>query len=92
MHNPQLAKQILQGITRASLADKELYFSSFVPGNNQGSYRQQSMAKSDDLTWLEGECDRWSLDPGRNWFARIRPDLIVGSKEEYEQLMASKGE
>jgi DNA-directed RNA polymerase subunit beta' len=88
---PATAKQVLQGITRASLQTKSFISAASFQETTKVLTVASINAKSDDLLGLKENVIVGHLIPAGTGL-REYDDLIVGSKDEYEKLMASKAE
>jgi DNA-directed RNA polymerase subunit beta' len=88
---PSTAKQVLQGITRASLQTKSFISAASFQETTKVLTVAAINAKSDDLLGLKENVIVGHLIPAGTGL-REYGDLIVSSKEEYEKLMASKAD
>jgi DNA-directed RNA polymerase subunit beta' len=88
---PATAKQVLQGITRASLQTKSFISAASFQETTKVLTVASINAKSDELLGLKENVIVGHLIPAGTGL-REYDDVIVGSKEEYEKLMASKAE
>ena len=88
---PATAKQILQGITRASLQTKSFISAASFQETTKVLTVAAINAKSDDLLGLKENVIVGHLIPAGTGL-REYDDLIVGSREEFERLEASKAE
>ncbi|MBW6491012.1 MAG: DNA-directed RNA polymerase subunit beta' [Lentimicrobium sp.] len=88
---PATAKQVLQGITRASLQTKSFISAASFQETTKVLTVASINAKSDALLGLKENVIVGHLIPAGTGL-REYDDLIVGSKEEYEKLMASKAD
>ena len=88
---PATAKQVLQGITRASLQTKSWISAASFQETTKVLTEAAINAKSDDLLGLKENVIVGHLIPAGTGL-REYENLIVGSREEYEKLMASKAE
>ena len=88
---PATAKQVLQGITRASLQTKSFISAASFQETTKVLTVASINAKSDELLGLKENVIVGHLIPAGTGL-REYDDLIVGSKEEYEKLMASKAD
>ncbi|MGE5317073.1 MAG: DNA-directed RNA polymerase subunit beta', partial [Chloroflexota bacterium] len=88
---PATAKQILQGITRASLQTKSFISAASFQETTKVLTVAAINAKSDELLGLKENVIVGHLIPAGTGL-REYDDLIVGSKEEFEKLEASKAE
>ena len=61
---PALAMPVLQGITKASLADQQLHLGGVVPGDDAGADRGCDGRQDRQPDRAEGERDRRAADPG----------------------------
>ena len=82
---------MLQGITRASLQTKSFISAASFQETTKVLTVASINAKSDDLLGLKENVIVGHLIPAGTGL-REYDDLIVGSKDEYEKLMASKAE
>jgi len=88
---PATAKQVLQGITRASLQTKSFISAASFQETTKVLTVASINAKSDELLGLKENVIVGHLIPAGTGL-REYDDVIVGSKDEYEKLMASKAE
>ena len=88
---PATARQVLQGITRASLQTKSWISAASFQETTKVLTLAAINARQDDLAGLKENVIVGHLIPAGTGL-REYEDLIVGSKEEYENLMASKEE
>lgn len=88
---PATAKQVLQGITRASLQTKSFISAASFQETTKVLTLASINAKSDELLGLKENVIVGHLIPAGTGL-REYDDLIVGSKEEYEKLLASKAD
>ena len=88
---PATGRQVLQGITRASLQTKSWISAASFQETTKVLTLAAINAKRDDLAGLKENVIVGHLIPAGTGL-REYEDLIVGSKEEYENLMASKEE
>ncbi len=88
---PATAKQILQGITRASLQTKSFISAASFQETTKVLTLASINAKSDELLGLKENVIVGHLIPAGTGL-REYDDLIVGSKEEFEKLKASKAD
>lgn len=88
---PATAKQILQGITRASLQTKSFISAASFQETTKVLTVAAINAKSDELLGLKENVIVGHLIPAGTGL-REYDDLIVGSREEFEKLEASKAE
>ncbi|MBM3403469.1 MAG: DNA-directed RNA polymerase subunit beta' [Bacteroidetes bacterium] len=88
---PATARQILQGITRASLQTKSFLSASSFQETTKVLTNASINAKVDDLQGLKENIIVGHLIPAGTGL-RDYENIIVGSKEEYDALMASKQE
>ncbi len=86
---PATARQVLQGITKASLQTKSFLSAASFQETTKVLTEAAIRAKSDDLLGLKENVLVGHLIPAGTGL-REYDNLIVGSKEEYEALMASK--
>ena len=83
------ARQVLQGITRASLQTKSWISAASFQETTKVLTQAAINAKMDDLAGLKENVIVGHLIPAGTGL-REYENLIVGSKEEFESLMASK--
>ncbi len=88
---PATAKQVLQGITRASLQTKSFISAASFQETTKVLTEAAINAKTDDLQGLKENVIVGHLIPAGTGL-REYENIIVGSKEEYESLMESKEE
>jgi len=88
---PATAKQVLQGITRASLQTKSFISAASFQETTKVLTVAAINAKSDSLLGLKENVIVGHLIPAGTGL-REYDDLIVGSRDEYEKLMASKAD
>ncbi|PKP48965.1 MAG: DNA-directed RNA polymerase subunit beta' [Bacteroidetes bacterium HGW-Bacteroidetes-11] len=88
---PATAKQVLQGITRASLQTKSFISAASFQETTKVLTVASINAKSDSLLGLKENVIVGHLIPAGTGL-REYDDLIVGSQDEYEKLMASKAD
>ncbi|MDB4303863.1 DNA-directed RNA polymerase subunit beta', partial [Desulfosarcina sp.] len=88
---PATARQVLQGITRASLQTQSWISAASFQETTKVLTMASINAKSDNLMGLKENVIVGHLIPAGTGL-REYEHLIVGSKEEYEALMASKEE
>ncbi len=88
---PVTARQVLQGITRASLQTKSWISAASFQETTKVLTQAAINAKTDELMGLKENVIVGHLIPAGTGL-REYENLIVGSKEEYETLMASKEE
>ncbi|MBE0648341.1 MAG: DNA-directed RNA polymerase subunit beta' [Bacteroidales bacterium] len=88
---PATARQVLQGITRASLQTKSWISAASFQETTKVLTQAAINAKQDLLAGLKENVIVGHLIPAGTGL-REYEDLIVGSKEEYENLLASKAE
>ncbi|MCD4680637.1 MAG: DNA-directed RNA polymerase subunit beta', partial [Bacteroidales bacterium] len=88
---PATARQILQGITKASLQTKSFISAASFQETTKVLTLASVAAKSDDLLGLKENVIVGHLIPAGTGL-RDYYNMIVGSKEEYDTLMASKKE
>ncbi len=86
---PATARQVLQGITRASLQTKSWISAASFQETTKVLTNAAIAAKSDQLVGLKENVIVGHLIPAGTGL-REYENLIVGSREEYEALMASK--
>ena len=88
---PATARQVLQGITKASLQTNSWISAASFQETTKVLTQASINAKTDDLTGLKENVIVGHLIPAGTGL-RDYEHLIVGSKDEYEALMASKAE
>ena len=88
---PATAKQILQGITRASLQNKSFIAAASFQETTKVLTEAAVNARTDYLEGLKENVIIGHLIPGGTGLRKYE-NIIVGSKAEYESLMASKEE
>jgi DNA-directed RNA polymerase subunit beta' len=88
---PATARQVLQGITRASLQTKSWISAASFQETTKVLTQAAINARQDELLGLKENVIVGHLIPAGTGL-RDYDNLIVGSKEEYETLMASKAE
>jgi len=86
---PATAFQILQGITRASLQTKSFISAASFQATTKVLTDEAANAKSDDLSGLKEHVIFGPKIPAGTGL-REYEQLIVGSMEEYESLLAAK--
>src|SRR5690554_1037940 len=88
---PATSSPVLQGITRASLGTKSFISAASFQETTKVLNEAAIAAKKDDLLGLKENVIVGHLIPSGTGL-RTYEDIIVGSQEEYDQLMASKEE
>ncbi|HPT14552.1 MAG TPA: DNA-directed RNA polymerase subunit beta' [Bacteroidales bacterium] len=88
---PATGKQILQGITRASLQVRSWISAASFQETTKVLTQASIQAKSDELLGLKENVIVGHLIPAGTGL-REYESLIVGSREEYDRMMASKAE
>ena len=88
---PATANQILQGITRAALQTESLLSAASFQETTKVLTEAAVNAKRDTLMGLKENVIVGHLIPAGTGL-REYDDLVVGSMEEYESLLASKEE
>jgi DNA-directed RNA polymerase subunit beta' len=88
---PATARQVLQGITRASLQTKSWISAASFQETTKVLTQASINARQDELAGLKENVIVGHLIPAGTGL-REYENLIVGSREEYETLMASKEE
>jgi DNA-directed RNA polymerase subunit beta' len=88
---PATARQVLQGITKASLQTDSFLSAASFQETTKVLTQATTQAKSDDLLGLKENVLVGHLIPAGTGLRRYQ-DIIVGSKEEYEALMEGKDE
>jgi DNA-directed RNA polymerase subunit beta' len=86
---PATAKQVLQGITKASLQTKSFISAASFQETTKVLTEASIRAKTDELEGLKENVIVGHLIPAGTGL-REYENLIVGSREEYESLLASK--
>jgi len=86
---PSTARQVLQGITKASLQTSSFISAASFQETTKVLTQASINAKSDSLNGLKENVIVGHLIPAGTGL-RDYENLIIGSKEEYEALMASK--
>ena len=85
---PSTAKQVLQGITRASLQTKSFISAASFQETTKVLTNAAIQAKSDSLLGLKENVIVGHLIPAGTGL-RSYKDIIVGSRDEYDQIMAA---
>ncbi len=88
---PATARQVLQGITKASLQTDSFLSAASFQETTKVLTQAATQAKSDKLQGLKENVLVGHLIPAGTGLQRYQ-DIIVGSKEEYEALMEKKDE
>jgi DNA-directed RNA polymerase subunit beta' len=88
---PATARQVLQGITKASLQTDSFLSAASFQETTKVLTQAATQAKADDLLGLKENVLVGHLIPAGTGLRRYG-DIIVGSKEEYEALMEGKEE
>jgi len=88
---PATAKQVLQGITRASLQVRSWISAASFQETTKVLTQASIQAKSDELLGLKENVIVGHLIPAGTGL-REYENLIVGSREEYTRMLASKAE
>jgi len=88
---PATARQVLQGITKASLQTKSFISAASFQETTKVLTQAAIQAKLDDLHGLKENVIVGHLIPAGTGLKRYQ-DIIVGSKEEYEVLTDGKAE
>jgi DNA-directed RNA polymerase subunit beta' len=88
---PATSSQILQGITRAALQTKSFISAASFQETTKVLNEAAINGKIDNLEGLKENVICGHLIPAGTG-SRIYNDMIVGSKEDYENLLASKRE
>ncbi|MCD4725841.1 MAG: DNA-directed RNA polymerase subunit beta' [Bacteroidales bacterium] len=88
---PATARQVLQGITKASLQTDSFLSAASFQETTKVLTQATTQAKSDNLQGLKENVLVGHLIPAGTGLRRYQ-DIIVGSKEEYEALMEGKDE
>ena len=89
--NSATAKQILQGITRASLQVRSWISAASFQETTKVLTQASIQSKSDELLGLKENVIVGHLIPAGTGL-REYEHLIVGSREEYDRMLASKAE
>ncbi len=88
---PATARQVLQGITKASLQTNSFLSAASFQETTKVLTQAATQAKADSLQGLKENVLVGHLIPAGTGLKRYQ-DIIVGSKEEYEALTESKKE
>ena len=88
---PATSSPILQGITRASLQTDSFISAASFQETTKVLNEAAVKGKVDHLMGLKENVIVGKLIPAGTGFREFR-DVLVGSKEEYEQLLAAKEE
>ena len=88
---PATSSPILQGITRASLQTDSFISAASFQETTKVLNEAAVKGKVDDLKGLKENVIVGKLIPAGTGFREFR-DVIVGSKEEYDNLIAAKKE
>ncbi|HOW32491.1 MAG TPA: hypothetical protein PLP88_13080, partial [Bacteroidales bacterium] len=88
---PATGKQILQGITRASLQVRSWISAASFQETTKVLTQASIQAKSDELLGLKENVIVGHLIPAGTGL-REYESIIVGSREEYDRMIASKAE
>jgi DNA-directed RNA polymerase subunit beta' len=88
---PATAKQVLQGITRASLQVRSWISAASFQETTKVLTQASIQAKSDELLGLKENVIVGHLIPAGTGL-REYEHLIVGSRDEYARMLASKAE
>ncbi len=88
---PATARQVLQGITKASLQTKSFISAASFQETTKVLTQAAIQAKKDDLRGLKENVIVGHLIPAGTGLKRYQ-DIIVGSKEDYEVLVEGKKE
>jgi len=86
---PATARQVLQGITKASLQTNSFLSAASFQETTKVLTQAATQAKADNLLGLKENVLVGHLIPAGTGLRRYQ-DIIVGSKEEYEALMDAK--
>ena len=86
---PATARQVLQGITKASLQTDSFLSAASFQETTKVLTQAATQAKADNLLGLKENVLVGHLIPAGTGLRRYH-DIIVGSREEYEALMESK--
>ncbi len=89
--NSATAKQVLQGITRASLQVRSWISAASFQETTKVLTQASIQSKSDELLGLKENVIVGHLIPAGTGL-REYEHLIVGSREEYDRMLASKAE
>ena len=88
---PATGRQVLQGITKASLQTESFLSAASFQETTKVLTQAATQAKADSLLGLKENVLVGHLIPAGTGLRRYQ-DIIVGSREEYETLMVSKGD
>jgi DNA-directed RNA polymerase subunit beta' len=88
---PATARQVLQGITKASLQTDSFLSAASFQETTKVLTQAATQAKADDLLGLKENVLVGHLIPAGTGLRRYQ-DIIVGSREDYEALMDTKEE
>jgi DNA-directed RNA polymerase subunit beta' len=88
---PATARQVLQGITRASLQTRSWLSAASFQETTKVLTQAAINAREDELAGLKENVIVGHLIPAGTGL-REYENIIVGSREEYETLMASKAD
>jgi DNA-directed RNA polymerase subunit beta' len=88
---PATARQVLQGITKASLQTDSFLSAASFQETTKVLTQAATQAKADDLLGLKENVLVGHLIPAGTGLKRYH-DIIVGSREEYEALLEAKEE
>ena len=86
---PATARQVLQGITKASLQTNSVFSAASFQETTKVLTQATIQAKTDNLRGLKENVIVGHLIPAGTGLKRYN-DIIVGSKEEYEVLTETK--
>jgi len=86
---PATGRQVIQGITRASLQTNSWISAASFQETTKVLTQAAIQAKSDDLKGLKENVIVGHKIPAGTGLRKYE-DIIVGSREEYEEIMASK--
>ncbi|MCK4569679.1 MAG: DNA-directed RNA polymerase subunit beta', partial [Bacteroidales bacterium] len=86
---PATARQVLQGITKASLQTNSFLSAASFQETTKVLTQAATQARADNLLGLKENVLVGHLIPAGTGLKRYH-DIIVGSKEEYETLLGSK--
>jgi len=86
---PATGRQVIQGITRASLQTNSWISAASFQETTKVLTQAAIQAKTDDLKGLKENVIVGHKIPAGTGLRKY-DDIIVGSREEYEEIMASK--
>jgi DNA-directed RNA polymerase subunit beta' len=88
---PATGRQVIQGITRASLQTNSWISAASFQETTKVLTQAAIQAKTDELRGLKENVIVGHKIPAGSGLRKYE-DIIVGSREEYEEIMASKDE